>query len=82
LIPLIKGAGFFVYGVFAIARRLKVFDSVSGLTVAAFGTSTVEFFVSSIVSIQGDTEIAVGTSLPELATSAVAASPFNRASYI
>lgn len=60
---LVKGADLLIDGASSIARRLNVSDSVIGLTVVAFGTSTPELFVNIVASAKGNTGIAIGNVL-------------------
>ena len=58
-VALIKGAGWFVDGSSALARRFHVPGVVIGLTVVALGTSAPELAVSISAALQGSNEIAV-----------------------
>lgn len=60
---LIKGADFLVDGSASIAKRLKISPIVIGLTIVAFGTSSPEFVVNLIASLNGNSEIAIGNIL-------------------
>lgn len=63
LIILIYGANFLVDGGSALARRLKISNMVIGLTVVAFGTSTPEFVVNIVSSVEGSSALALGNIL-------------------
>lgn len=56
----LKGADWLTDGASDIARRYKVSTMVIGLTIVAFGTSMPELVVSSIASLQGNTDMAIG----------------------
>lgn len=58
-VALIKGAGWFVDGSSALARRFHVPGVVVGLTVVALGTSAPELAVSISAALQGSNEIAM-----------------------
>lgn len=63
LVVLIYGANFLVDGGSALAHRLKVSNMVIGLTVVAFGTSTPEFVVNVVSSLDGSSALALGNVL-------------------
>lgn len=63
LVVLIYGANFLVDGGSALAHRLKVSNMVIGLTVVAFGTSTPEFVVNVVSSMDGSSALALGNVL-------------------
>lgn len=63
LVILIYGANFLVDGGSALAHRLKVSNMVIGLTVVAFGTSTPEFVVNVVSSMDGSSALALGNVL-------------------
>lgn len=56
----IYGANFLVDGASSIAKKFNVSNLVIGLTVVAFGTSMPELIVTSLASISGANEIALG----------------------
>ena len=58
-VALIKGAGWFVDGSSALAKRFHVPGVVVGLTVVALGTSAPELAVSISAALQGSNEIAM-----------------------
>lgn len=60
---LIKGADLLVTGASSIARRFNISSLVIGLTIVAFGTSMPELVVSTVSSLQGNTDIAIGNIL-------------------
>lgn len=57
---LIKGADFLVNGASSIAKRYNISNLAIGLTVVAFGTSTPEFIVSAMASLNGQNDAAFG----------------------
>lgn len=57
---LIKGADFLVNGASSIAKRYNISNLAIGLTVVAFGTSTPEFIVSVMASLNGQNDAAFG----------------------
>lgn len=59
----VKGADWLVDGSSALAVRYRVPEIVIGLTIVAFGTSTPEFVVSFISSLQGKNDFAIGNIL-------------------
>lgn len=60
---LIKSADILVDGASSLARRMKVSSIVIGLTVVALGTSMPEFVVTTLATINGNTDIAIGNIL-------------------
>jgi cation:H+ antiporter len=60
LILLIVGAGWLVDGAVAFARVLGVSELIIGLTIVAVGTSLPEIATSTLASIRGERDIAVG----------------------
>ena len=60
ILAVIEGANWLTEGASDIARKLKVSSMIIGLTVVAFGTSMPELVVSSIASIQGNSDMAIG----------------------
>ncbi|MDQ2995640.1 MAG: calcium/sodium antiporter [Chloroflexota bacterium] len=60
LILLIVGAGWLVDGAVAFARVLGVSELIIGLTIVAVGTSLPEVATSTLASIRGERDIAVG----------------------
>lgn len=56
----ILGANWLVDGASSIAKRLKVSDLVIGLTIVSFGTSAPELIVSTLSTIDGNPDIAIG----------------------
>ena len=60
MVLLIKGAGFFVDGASAVAKRLKVPSLFIGLTIVALGTSLPELVTSVIASRKGENDLALG----------------------
>lgn len=60
LVLILKGADWLTDGASSVAKKFKVSTMVIGLTIVAFGTSTPEFIVSLLSSIEGDTDIAIG----------------------
>lgn len=60
VVLVLKGADWLTDGASRIARRFHVSTMVIGLTIVAFGTSCPELVVSSIASIQGSSEMAIG----------------------
>lgn len=57
---LIKGADFLVNGASSLAKKFNVSNLAIGLTVVAFGTSTPEFIVNLISSLNGKTDASFG----------------------
>jgi len=57
---LVKGADIMVDGSSSIASKFGVSNFFIGLTIVAFGTSAPEMVVSSLASIRGSSEIALG----------------------
>lgn len=57
---LLKGADILVDGSSSIAKRFGVSSFFIGLTIVAFGTSTPELVISTLASIKGSSEIALG----------------------
>lgn len=57
---LILGASLFVQGAVAVAKLLKMSDTVIGLTIIALGTSLPELITSIVASIKNETDIAIG----------------------
>ncbi len=57
---LIKGADLLVDGSSSIAKKYGISNLVIGLTIVAFGTSAPELIVSSLASLRGSTDIALG----------------------
>ncbi len=57
---LIKGADFLVNGASSLAKKINVSNLAIGLTVVAFGTSTPEFIVNLISSLNGKTDASFG----------------------
>jgi len=60
LLLLVAGAELLVRGASRIAALAGISPLVVGLTVVAFGTSAPELAVSSVASLRGDADIAVG----------------------
>lgn len=60
---LVKGADFLVEGSVSIAKKFGISSLVIGLTVVAFGTSIPELVVSTMASLRGNTELAIGNIL-------------------
>ncbi|NEV93337.1 calcium/sodium antiporter [Psychroflexus sp. YR1-1] len=60
---LIFGADALVKGASALARRLNMSDLAIGLTIVAFGTSAPELVVSSVASVQGQSDLILGNVL-------------------
>ncbi|MCR5313696.1 MAG: calcium/sodium antiporter [Bacteroidaceae bacterium] len=60
LVLIIKGADFMTDGSSAVARRYGIPTLVIGMTIVAIGSSAPELVVSSLSSIQGKTDIAIG----------------------
>jgi cation:H+ antiporter len=60
LVLLIIGAGWLVDGAVAFARVLGVSELIIGLTIVAVGTSLPEIATSTLASIRGERDIAVG----------------------
>lgn len=60
---LIKGADILVSGASSIAKTLNVSDMVIGLTIVSFGTSMPELIVSTLSTLQGNADIAIGNVL-------------------
>lgn len=60
LVLAILGANWLVDGASSIAKRLKVSDLVIGLTIVSFGTSAPELIVSTLSTIDGNPDIAIG----------------------
>jgi cation:H+ antiporter len=60
LVVLVIGAEWLVRGAVALAEVAKISPLVIGLTVVAFGTSAPELAVSTVSSLRGDSEIALG----------------------
>ena len=59
-VVLVKGADFLVNGAASLAKKFNVSNLAIGLTVVAFGTSTPEFVVNIISSLNGKTDAAFG----------------------
>jgi cation:H+ antiporter len=59
-IILIKGADFLVNGASSLAKKFNISNLAIGLTVVAFGTSTPEFVVNLISSLNGKTDASFG----------------------
>lgn len=59
-IVLIKGADFLVNGASSLAKKFNVSNLAIGLTVVAFGTSTPEFIVNLLSSLNGKTDASFG----------------------
>ena len=57
---LIKGASFLVDGSSGIARRMKVSETMIGMTVVAFGTSMPELFIAIQSFASGNTDLTLG----------------------
>lgn len=57
---LVFGANYLVDNASSLASRLRIPNLVIGLTIVAFGTSSPEFVVSIVSSLQGNSEIALG----------------------
>lgn len=57
---LVKGADIFVDGCSKVARALGIPSLIIGLTIVAFGTSAPEAAVSTIASLSGKNDIALG----------------------
>lgn len=60
---LIFGADALVKGASALAKRLNMSDLAIGLTIVAFGTSAPELVVSSVASLQGQSDLILGNVL-------------------
>ena len=60
---LIKGADILVSGASSIAKTLNVSDMVIGLTIVSLGTSMPELIVSTLSTLQGNADIAIGNVL-------------------
>lgn len=60
IVCLVAGADFLVSGGSSIAIRLGISVTVVGLTIVSYGTSLPEMVVSSIASIEGKPELALG----------------------
>lgn len=60
LLLIVKGADWLTDGASSIARKFNISTLVIGLTIVAFGTSAPELVVSSMASISGETDIAIG----------------------
>lgn len=60
LLLIMKGADWLTDGASSIARKFNISTLVIGLTIVAFGTSAPELVVSSMASISGETDIAIG----------------------
>lgn len=60
---LIKGADFLVDGASSVAKKMGISALVIGLTVVSFGTSAPELIVNIFASVNGNTDIAIGTIL-------------------
>lgn len=60
VVAVLSGADWLTEGASAIAWKLKVSSMIIGLTVVAFGTSMPELVVSTIASIQGNSDMAIG----------------------
>ena len=57
---LIKGADFLVDGASSIAKKFHIPEIVIGLTIVSIGTSMPELFVSTVSSINGKCDMALG----------------------
>lgn len=57
---LIKGADFLVNGASSLAKKFNISNLAIGLTVVAFGTSTPEFIVNLLSSLNGKTDASFG----------------------
>ena len=57
---LLKGADMLIDGSSSIARKYGISTFVIGLTIVAFGTSMPELIVSTLASIRGSSDIALG----------------------
>lgn len=60
---LIFGADALVKGASVLAKRLNMSDLAIGLTIVAFGTSAPELVVSSVASLQGQSDLILGNVL-------------------
>lgn len=60
LLLIVKGADWLTDGASSIARKFNISTLVIGLTIVAFGTSAPELVVSTMASISGETDIAIG----------------------
>lgn len=63
LLLLIWSADRFVLGASGIAKSLNVSPLIIGMIVVGFGTSTPELFVSSMSSLNGDFDMAIGNAI-------------------
>lgn len=57
---IIAGGNYLTDGAEAVATRLKMSKAVIGLTVVAFGSSTPDFVISFMSTVQGKTSLALG----------------------
>jgi cation:H+ antiporter len=60
LLLAIVGANWLVDGASSIAKKLNISELVIGLTIVAFGTSAPELIVSTLSTIEGNPDIAIG----------------------
>lgn len=60
VVLVLKGADWLTDGASSIARKFNISTMVIGLTIVAFGTSCPELVVSTLASIQGHSEMAIG----------------------
>ena len=63
LLLLIWSADRFVLGASSVAKSLNVAPLLIGMVIVGFGTSTPELFVSSMASMNGDFDIAIGNAV-------------------
>lgn len=63
LLLLIWSANRFVVGASEVAKSLKIAPLLIGMIIVGFGTSTPELFVSSIASLNGDSDMAIGNAI-------------------
>lgn len=60
LVLILYGANWLIDGASAVAKHFHISDLVIGLTIVAFGTSMPEFVVSTLSSMNGSADLAIG----------------------